>query len=200
MTRKLVMLLFALAVVAGGWVEGEASDPAVAQVRTLNAALLKSMHAGRSESMAERYRSLEPVIQQVFALPLMTRIAVGPSWSTFTPEQQQAAIAAFTRFTTANYAFNFRDYDGQKLEIDSQVATRDEDRIVRARIISTHGTQTELLYRMRQVDGVWKVLDVYSDGVSELILRRSDFSAALASGGAPALIAYLNKASEGLMK
>jgi len=50
------------------------------------------------------------------------------------------------------------------------------------------------------VEGTWKILDVYSNGVSELALRRSDFAAAIASGGAPVLIAHLNKASDGLMK
>jgi phospholipid transport system substrate-binding protein len=53
---------------------------------------------------------------------------------------------------------------------------------------------------MREVDGIWKIVDVISDGVSELALRRSDFAAAIAAGGAPTLIAYLNKASDGLMK
>ena len=53
---------------------------------------------------------------------------------------------------------------------------------------------------MHEVDGVWKIVDVYSSGVSELALRRSDFATALAAGGPPVLIAHLNKASDGLMK
>jgi phospholipid transport system substrate-binding protein len=53
---------------------------------------------------------------------------------------------------------------------------------------------------MREVDGIWKIIDVNSDGVSELSLRRSDFAAAIASGGAPVLIAHLNKVSDSLMK
>jgi len=57
-----------------------------------------------------------------------------------------------------------------------------------------------LLYRMREVDGAWKVIDVYSDGVSELTLRRDDFGAAIAAGGALALIAHLHKVSDDLLK
>src|SRR5438552_19079444 len=41
------------------------------------------------------------------------------------------------------------------------------------------------LYRMHEVNGTWKIVDVYSNGVSELTLRRSDFAAMLAAGGAP---------------
>lgn len=198
MTRRCMLLLWLLPFATA--VDADVSDPAVAQVRMLTAALLKAMRAGKSISMAQRYRDLEPVIRRVFALPLMTRLAVGPGWAKFSPADQQASIAAFTRFTTANYAFNFNDYDGQKFEVDDQPLTRGEDKIVQSRIISTHGTITSLLYRMHNVDGTWKVIDVYSDGVSELALRRSDFTAAIASGGPAALIAYLHKASDILMK
>jgi phospholipid transport system substrate-binding protein len=53
---------------------------------------------------------------------------------------------------------------------------------------------------MHEVNGTWKVVDVYYNGVSELTLRRSDFAAAIASGGVPVLMAHLNKVSDGLMK
>jgi phospholipid transport system substrate-binding protein len=175
------------------------SDPAANQVQTLTASLLQSMQAGPAEPMTERYRKLEPVIDQVIGLRLMTRIAVGPDWTNFSPQQQNAVIAAFSRFTIATYAHNFRDFSGQKFEIDD-VVSRGEDKIVRTRIIPAHDTPVNLLYRMREVDGVWKVIDVYSDGVSELALRRDDFVAAIAAGGAPALIAHLQKVSDDLLK
>ena len=150
--------------------------------------------------MAERYRLLEPVVEQVFALPLVTRLAVGPEWTSFSPDQQKALVAAFTRFTVANYAHSFHSFDGQKFEIDDNVAARGAEKLVRTRIIPLRDTPTTLLYRMREVDGNWKIIDVYSDGVSSLALRRSDFAAAIARGGAPELLAYLNKANDDLMK
>jgi len=200
-TPKFVMLLCATIL----WsvtdsAQAAASDPAVIPVQTLTDALLKSMRAGAAEPMAERYKNLEPVIEKTFALPLVTRLAVGPPWATFSPDQQKAVIAAFTRFTVANYAHNFRDFDGQKFEIDDNVVTRGEDKIVRTRVIPRNDAPVTLLYRMHEVDGAWKIIDVYSNGVSELALRRSDFAAALAAGGAPVLIDHLNKGSDILMK
>jgi phospholipid transport system substrate-binding protein len=201
MTRRSLMPLRALTFLAvAASVSAAVSDPAALQVETLQDSLLKSMQAGQAVSMTQRYRTLEPVIEKVFALPLVTRLAVGPDWATFSPDQQKAAIAAFTRFTIANYAHNFRDFNGQRFEIDDSVLSRGEDKIVRTRVIPVHDTPVSLLYRMRDVDGSWKVIDVYSNGVSELALRRSDFTVAIASGGAPALIAYLNKVSDDLMK
>ena len=200
MTPKFVMLICVLILMpVADPAYAVVSDPAASQVQTLTASLLQSMHAGPTEPMTERYRRLEPVIYQVIGLRIMTRLAVGPDWTNFSPEQQNALIAAFSRFTVATYAHNFRDFSGQKFEIDD-VVSRGEDKIVRTRIIPAHDTPVNLLYRMREVDGAWKVIDVYSDGVSELTLRRDDFVAAIAAGGAPALIAHLHKVSDDLMK
>jgi phospholipid transport system substrate-binding protein len=200
MTPKFAMLLCMLLLMpAADPAYAVVSDPAASQVQTLTASLLQSMHAGPAEPMTERYRRLEPVIYQVIGLRIMTRLAIGPDWINFSPEQQNSLIAAFSRFTIATYAHNFRDFSGQKFEIDD-VVSRGEDKIVRTRIIPAHDTPVNLLYRMREVDGVWKVIDVYSDGVSELTLRRDDFVAAIAAGGAPALIAHLHKVSDDLMR
>jgi phospholipid transport system substrate-binding protein len=198
MTARVVTLLCALFFT--GAVSAAVSDPAAAQVQTLTNALLKSMRAGTTISMTQRFNELEPVIEQVFAMPLVTRLSVGPEWANFSPDQQKALISAYTRFTVANYAHNFHDFDGQKFEIDDNVSSRGEDKVIRSRVIPAHDVPVSLLYRMREVDGAWKVIDVISDGVSQLALRRSDFAVAIAAGGAPALITHLNKSSEGLLR
>jgi phospholipid transport system substrate-binding protein len=176
------------------------ADPAVTQVKTLSDALLASMRAGAAEPMSERFRKLQPVIEQVFALPLVAHLAVGPDWTNFSPDQQKDIIAAFSRFTVANYAHNFNSYDGQRFEVDDNVSTRGPDKIVRTRIIPTRDTPVTLLYRMHEVDGTWKIVDVFANGVSELAQRRTDFAAALAAGGPAELVAHLNKSSNLLMK
>jgi len=169
-------------------------------VQRLHTSLLESMRAGSSLAITDRYRKLEPVIEQVFDLPLMTRLAIGPGWTNFSREQQQATIAAFTRLTVASYAHNFHDFSGEKFELDDNVLNRGEDKIVQAKIISPHDEPTSLVYRMRESGGLWKIIDVSYDGVSELTLRRSDFTAAIAAGGAPVLIDHLNKLSDVQMK
>jgi len=200
-TAKLVLLLTAVVCLSlAESARAASSDPAVNQVQALTDALLKSMRAGTTVSMAERYKQLEPVVEQVFAMPLVTRLAVGPQWASFPPDQQQALIAAYTRFTVANYAHNFHGFDGQRFEIDDNVLSRGDDKVVRTRVIPAHDVPVSLLYRMHQVDGTWRVIDVISDGVSQLALRRSDFAVAIAAGGAPALIAHLNKSSDALLK
>lgn len=202
MTRRLATLLCTLVcALAVNGASAAGADPALMQVQTLTRALLASMRAGAGESMTARYRKLEPVIERVFAIPLMTRLAAGDAaWVRFPPKQQHAVIRAFLRYTTANYAHDFRRFDGQRFSVDRSVVNRSQEKIVRAGLASRNGTPTMLLYRMVEVHGVWKVVDVYYNGISQLTLHRVDFAGAIASGGAPALIAYLNKVSDDLMR
>lgn len=199
MRPRLAILLCALLLAPAVGSARAGTDPAVKQVQTLSNALLAALKAGATTSTAERYRRLEPVIERVFALPLMTRLSVGPSWASIQPAQQTALIAAFTRYTIANYAHNFHEYNGQKFDVDDNVVNRGGEKIVQARLESPNDTPVNFLYRMREVNGAWKVVDVYFNGVSQLILHRTEYAEAIASGGPPALIAHLNKVSDGLM-
>jgi phospholipid transport system substrate-binding protein len=199
-TRFATLLCVLLVAPAANSAYAAASEPAVTQVQTLTSALLKAMKSGPHASVTERYRNLKPVIEQTFALPFMTRLSVGPDWAKFSPQQQTALVAAFSRYTIANYAHNFDDFNGQLFEVDDNVIDRGADKVVRSSITSPGGTPTSLLYRMREVDGTWKIVDVFFNGVSQLTLHRVDFASAIGAGGAPALIAYLNKLSDGLMK
>ena len=86
----------------------------------------------------------------------------------------------------------------RKFQVD-HVANRGTDKIVQTRLVSTKDT-TNITYRMRELDGGWKIIDVYYDGISQLTLQRTDFGAAMAKGGVAALVSHLNGLSDGLMK
>jgi phospholipid transport system substrate-binding protein len=177
-----------------------AGDPATSQIEALDHALLESMRAGPAMNATDRYQLLSPAIERAFDLPAMTAFAVGTTWSRFTPAQQQATIAAFTRLTISSYAHNFRAFAGEKFEVDPEVATRGPDKIVQSHLLLPHDAPVSLVYRMRESGDSWKIIDVYYGAISQLTTRRSDFSASLAAGGASTLIAHLNTLSDDLMK
>ncbi|HEY3887540.1 MAG TPA: ABC transporter substrate-binding protein [Caulobacteraceae bacterium] len=197
-TKRFSLLLLLGAVMMAGQVHA-AADPGAAKIEAFDASLLDSMKAGPGLGMAERYRRMAPVIERTFNLPVMTQFAVGPAWSGFTPAQQQAAIAAFTRLTTASYAHNFNAYGGERFEVDANVITRGPDKIVNTHLIRPHDAPVALSYRMRAAGDSWKVIDIYYGAISQLTTRRSDFAGSIASGGAPALIAHLTSLTDRLM-
>jgi phospholipid transport system substrate-binding protein len=179
-----------------------AADPAAAQVDAFDAALLNAMKAGKSVGAQGRYRALEPAVARAFDIPTMIRFAVGPAaWSAIPPPQQQTLTEAFQRLTVASYAHNFDGYAGERFEVDPNVLTRGPDKVVQSKIIPPSAAPVVISYRMRQSGGAWKIIDVFYNGsISQLTTRRSDFSATLAHGGAPALITHLNALADKELK
>ena len=180
--------------------EAAQSDPAAARIEAFNRSLVEVMKQGPALGAKGRIRRLEPVVQDTFDLPLMTRYSVGPSWATMSESDHQALIRAYTRLTAASYAHNFDRYDGERFDVNPTVQTRGPDKVVSSHLTPRSHAPIELIYRMRLDGGEWKVADIYYGGISQLTTRRSDFAAPLASGGARGLLAHLEAASDKLLQ
>ena len=193
----------AFALVAGACapVFAYAQEPAVQTVERLDTALLQSMKTGKSQGVDARFRTLQPVVNRAFNLKAMIRVAAGPSaFDKMSPVDQAALTTAFGRFTAASYAHNFDGYSGQTF-VTGQVDTRLPDKLVHTQLQSSGGSSVVLVYRLRQADGGWKIIDVFFNGsISSLAQQAADFSSTVASGGAQALIRKLNAQSDQLLK
>jgi len=171
--------------------------PAVAAIQTFSDALLDSMKAGASMTFSQRAARLGPVIERSFDLPLTTRLAVGPPWSTFSAADQTALVDAIRRMTIAEYARNFSSWNGETITVDTKPNVRAGDALVRTTLSRKGKDPVVIAYRMRQSGGRWKIVDVLFNGsVSQLATRRSDYAAIVKRGGAKALIAHLDAAAD----
>ncbi len=177
-----------------------APEPTVARIDKFHDALLATMKQGEALGTAGRYKKLEPEVDAAFDLPTMTKFTVGPPWAKMSEDEHKALVAAFRRMTIASYAHNFDVFKGQKFVTDPKVEARDPDRLVKSQVVPEGEKPVNLTYRMREVGGEWKVIDVIYEFVSQLATRRSDFAATVASGGAPALVKKLDEISDKLMK
>jgi phospholipid transport system substrate-binding protein len=67
------------------------------------------------------------------------------------------------------------------------------------RIVKSDGSAVEITYVMKKSSDAWKVVDVIVDkGISELALRRSEFSRQLKDAGIDSLVASLNRKADEL--
>jgi phospholipid transport system substrate-binding protein len=160
----------------------QSSDPAAAVIQSFYDALVASMKSGGTAK--SRYEKLKPVIDQAFDISGMTALSVGPTWPSISPADQKALIAAFDRMTVANYARSFDSYSGEKFIVDPAVAERGSDKFVKSTLQPTGGDAIPFNYRMHQVDGSWKIMDIFLNGnISQLAEKRSDFAATLQASG-----------------
>ena len=123
----------------------------------------------------------------------MTRLAIGPSWASLTPAQQQQLIAAFGHYVAATYADQFDTYSGEQLQVTGE-RPYNADIIVETRIVKSNGETTTLNYLMRQNQGSWQISDVYLDGtISQVAVQRSEFNSVLRREGVDGLVMALNR-------
>jgi len=155
--------------------------------------LLSTMRDGRTLGQSGRYARLAPVVSRTFDLAFMARLAVGPSWATLAPAQQQRLTGAFGNYVSATYADRFGTYSGEQLEVTGE-RPYGLDVMVQTKIVKSNGETTSLDYLMRQNRGAWQISDVYLDGaISQLALQRSEFNAILRREGVDGLVMALNR-------
>jgi phospholipid transport system substrate-binding protein len=192
---KIPGLCVALSLAVGIFTENAAALAVDAQnnVRGFYDTLLTTMRNGSTLGQSGRYARLVPVVDRVFDVSSMTRMAIGPSWATLTPAQQQQLVEAFRHYITATYADRFDSYSGQQLQVTGE-RPFNTDVIVQTKIVKSNGDATTLDYLMRQNQGSWQISDVYLDGtISQLAIQRSEFHSILRRDGVDGLVMALNR-------
>jgi phospholipid transport system substrate-binding protein len=192
---KILGLCIALSLAVGSLAESAAASAVDPQnnVRGFYDTLLTTMKEGRTLGHSGRYGRLAPVVDRVFDVPSMTRLAIGPSWETLSPAQQQQLTEAFRHYIAATYADRFDSYSGQQLQVTGE-RPYNADVIVQTKIVKSDGDTTTLDYLMRQNQGSWQISDVYLDGtISQLAIQRSEFYSILRREGVDGLVMALNR-------
>ena len=191
---KIAGLCIALSLAVGTFPENTSAlaDPQ-SNVRSFYDALLTTMRNGPTLGQSGRYARLAPVVDRVFDVPSMTRLAIGSSWAALSPAQQQQLVEAFRHYIAATYADRFDSYSGQQLQVTGE-RPYNGDVVVQTKIVKSDGDTTTLDYLMRQNQGSWQVSDVYFDGtISQVAIQRSEFYSILRRDGIDGLVIALNR-------
>jgi len=167
-------------------------------VRSLYDALLANMRAGASLGADGRYARIAPVVQRVFDMRFMTRLAIGPEWERLAEPQRRQVSDAFERYVAAIYAERFDRYSGETLRVTGEQPSAGA-MIVTTEIVKSDGEPVRLNYLLHQNGGGWQIADVYLNGtISELATHRSEFGAILRAQGIDGLIVMLNAKTDRL--
>jgi phospholipid transport system substrate-binding protein len=165
-----------------------------AVVEEFHVALLGIMRDADELGFEGRCDRLSEAMGTLFDTPFMAQKSVGRYWKTATPEDREQLVVTFERFSVSNYAGNFDGYDGETFETLDVVESTHGTKLVRTQLLAGDGEVVQLNYRLRPVDGRWKIVDVYLNGtVSELALRRSEYSSLIKREGFDSLLIALNE-------
>ena len=187
MAMALLVLILSLPAAAIG------TDSAAAQVvEKLHAELLEVMKRAKALGYNGRYQRLAPLVASSYDFPFISKLVVGRYWSEFSPEQKEQFVNTFTKLSIATYANQFAGYGGEHFKtISAEESTRGR-LLIKTVLIKSNGEEVELDYMLHQKEGQWQIINVIAQGVSDLSLKRAQYTSYLKKNGFDGLLQKIN--------
>jgi phospholipid transport system substrate-binding protein len=168
-------------------------------VALLNDCLLSVMKQGPELGIRGRQERLRPMVARVYDMAAMARSTLGVAGAKLSPDDAAKLADSYTIYSVAEYADQFKEWDGERFEADAPVPAANGLTLVRGRIVPASGDPVAIDYLMHEENGAWKIVDVLFDGsISQVAVRRSEFVPIFRRAGVAGLITMLDSKSASL--
>lgn len=155
--------------------------------------LIDVMKNGKKLSYSGRYDKLKDPVNKSHDLRKIARIVVGKEWEKLTEPQQEQLVEVFNRLSIASYAHNFKDFDGEAFTFDTEEETSLGGVVIHTHLTIPDDKPVKFDYMLKENDGSWRIINIIANGVSDLALKRSEYTSILQREGFDALIAKINE-------
>jgi phospholipid transport system substrate-binding protein len=191
---RFLNLLFALVLaLAGQALHAEQVEPQRQPVEALNASLIQVMKDAQRLGYEGRYKKLAPVVKDVFRFQTIAQAALGKYWGQLKPDERDAFVAKLTELSIATYASQFNAYDGQAFRYDATENTRADRSILRYTLLTAKGEPVKFDYIVSREGAKWQIVNIVADGVSDLALKRAQYTSIMEREGFASLLAKLSQ-------
>jgi phospholipid transport system substrate-binding protein len=151
--------------------------------------------ARKDEPVEQRVSEIEGIAYQRFDFATISRLVLARNYRRFSAEQKREFETLLKQHLSHSYGSRVDRYDQEKVDI---VGAREEvrgDVTVRTKIVGGQADGIEIDYRLRSIDGSWRVIDVVIEGVSLIANYRSQLKEVVARGGPEEVLRVLREKS-----
>ena len=140
----------------------------------------------------EKESEISKIVNPSFDFPLMAKLALGKkNWLKLNLEQRERFTQLFVKKLSDSYREKITLYTDEKIFFKPSVQKKKTTHVP-MELISKDQT-IAMLYKLREVDGCWKIYDVEIEGVSILLTYRSQFDDILRRGTVEELLSRLEQ-------
>jgi phospholipid transport system substrate-binding protein len=169
-----------------------ADEPSARQlVEDFQNELITVMKQGKELGFKGRYEKLDVAVKKSHDMPKLARIVVGKQWEELSPEQQSTLEKVFSQLSISAYAHNFKDYTGESFNFISEEETGRGGVVIHTNLHIPNEKDVKFDYMLKKKDDGWRIINIIADGVSDLALKRSEYTSVLSKEGFNALISKI---------
>ncbi len=155
--------------------------------------LIAVMQQGEVLGFKGRYDKLEMAIIKSHDLTKIARIVVGKKWKNLSNEQKSTLTDVFSRLSVSAYAYNFKAFSGESFDYVSADETARGGVIIHTVFVLPDDKDVKFDYMLTRKGDNWRIINIIANGVSDLALKRSEYTSVLKRQGFEALIAKINE-------
>lgn len=163
-------------------------------IEAFNASIIQAIETSEEEGFAVRHEIMKNAVGEAFDMPVLARRTVRRTvWVGWSKEQKQEYIDTLQDFQAAILADRFKLGADVSFAIDGVEDKRKKTKLVLTRIIRPDDEDVKLNYLTVRRGDHWRIVDVYLNStISEVALRRSEYSAIVSEKGYDGLLEALN--------
>ena len=162
--------------------------------------LLEMMKQGQELGYDGRYKKIDKAVTESHDLIKIARIVVGKEWKNLSTDQKKKLVDVFSQLSIASYAHNFKEFSGEAFKFDSEEETARGGMIVHSYFVIPDDKDVKFDYMLKKKGDSWQIINIIANGVSDLALKRSEYTSILKREGFDALIAKISDKIESYSK
>ena len=122
----------------------------------------------------------ESYVLSAVDVPAIAKTVLAQNWRTASKAEQDAFVDAFKTMAINMVAERFNMYNGQQLTFHSERPAQGKNQVfVDSSVPDSAGKPIQIVWRVKEKDGAYKVLDLIIEGVSMTLTYRNDYTSYL---------------------
>lgn len=192
---RVIVAILLLGVAPFSFAEEQASSAGAKQiVDKLNKVLIEVMKNSKQLGYEGRYKKLDPIVKDTHEFDAIAQLALGTHWKNLDDKQKKTFVQKLTDLSVATYAAQFNGYAGEEFKYESEDRVKSNRILLHYVLSAPKEKPVNFEYHLiTQTDGHWSIINIVVDGISDLALKKAQYTSVIDREGFDSLMNKLTQ-------